>query len=140
MKKPTSVLFLFLLLILGSCEQTPEETVARVAQSFAEAYYNLEYEKAVVLATPESASPIIFRASNVTEEHINLLRIHGKAKVTVLDTALGEYGITARVKCKVENYIHPDFLLETTNVIAEQEEVYTLIKTDSGWLVDLKQQ
>lgn len=139
MKLIVSFILLTSLFFLNSCKQAPEEQAATVAKSFAESFYNMDYNKALNYCTTQSAVVISFFASNISQENIDLLKNHGKAKIEVLETVLGEYGVSAKVKCKVSNFVKLNFLEETAFIEEEKEETFNMIKSGNDWFVDFKQ-
>lgn len=136
MEKTVYILIILYLVSFSACKQAPEEQAADIASSFAEAFYNLDYEKALKLSTAQSATAISFFASNINQNYIEMLKNYGKAKVEVIETNIGEYGLTAKVKCKIINCMKPNFMEETAYIEKEKEETFHLIKSGKDWFVD----
>lgn len=132
--------FLSILLCLtfcSSCEHTPEQEVENVAKEFVEALYNLDYDKAQKYCTSQSSAIISFLASNVSEEHLSMVKRAGKAQVNVLRTDIDEDGTTATVICRIANYLKLNLLDNRSHIDKETEKEIDLIKEKGKWLVDI---
>ncbi len=56
---------------LNNVSSQDEDPLETVAEDFASALYNWQYEKALQMATPESAKWLQMAASQITEDDIN---------------------------------------------------------------------
>lgn len=128
---------LLCLAICFSCKSTPEQEVGNVAKEFVDALYNLDYEKAQSYCTSESSAIISFFASNISEEHLSMVRKAGKAQVDIMNVNISEDETTATVLCKVTNYLKLSLLDNQSRIDEETEKEIDLIKEKDKWLVDL---
>lgn len=132
--------FLSILLCLTfcfSCKHTPEQEVENVTKEFVEALYNLDFEKAQKYCTSQSSAIINFLASNVSEEHLSMVKKAGKAQVDILKADINEDGTTATVICRIANYLKLSLLDNQSHIDKETEKEIDLIKEKGKWLVDI---
>lgn len=64
---------LIALLLMGSCSYSEERAIELSAVSFAQKYFNLHYCQALSECTPESEKWVRLKASNITQEDLDIL-------------------------------------------------------------------
>ena len=128
---------LLCLAICFSCKSTPEQEVGNVAKEFVDALYNLDYEKAQSYCTAQSNAIISFFASNISEEHLSMVKKAGKAQIDIINVNICEDETTATVLCRITNYLKLSLLDNQSRIDKETEKEIDLINDNGKWLVDL---
>lgn len=128
---------LFLTLCFSCKHNTPEQEVGNMTKEFVDALYNLNYEKAQTYCTPQSSAIISFLASNISEEHLSMVKKAGKAQVDILKVDINEDETAATVLCKITNYLKLSLLDNQSCIDKEIEKEIDLIKDKGKWVVDL---
>lgn len=133
------LVILGLLLIVTACSRTPEQQIDMVVRDFAEALYNLDYEKAQGLCTPQSALIISLLASNISSKNFEQIKKAGRAKVEISSISINDGRTEATVKCKISNYLKLDIFNDNSFIEKEAEETFYLVKDENNqkWLVEL---
>lgn len=131
------LLLLLPIFLLQSCTQTLDEKEAcEVAQKFAERYYNLEVRKAKRYCVREMYPIMDFRASNIAQCDIEMVRNAGPAAVRVLDCDMDVENRTSYVEIEVSNFLRVDYINDSLSIIpCDTMEVIIVKDTDDHWLV-----
>lgn len=132
--------FLCLLtLLLGGCQLTGGDgqgAADKVLQSWAEAYFNYDYEEALELMAPESGKWIHFAASNITEKDVEALQQKAKdASVTILNNHVAETDTLTVATIEVTDFYEHSDLLGEGKIVDKATFHITLVKRDGRWMV-----
>lgn len=84
------------------------DKAGRTATEFTEAYFNFNFAKARELTTPETAKWIIFAASNVTEEDIEVLNTRSEGTIVTLTDCEELNDTTCEAVLAVDNFMTID--------------------------------
>lgn len=138
MQRHSSLLCALLLLLLAACRpSTTESQVCQAAETFAGAYFNYDFAKALKTSTPESAQWLRFAASNIYEADIEVLRAMesgAEVQAAEVETLSSD---EATVAVTVDNYMQRDTLGHPGHVVSGQTYCLRLVKRGETWLVDL---
>lgn len=137
MKMPNKILLLFFVLIMISCNHTPQNKAAQTALNFYKAMYSLKLNEAKQYCTPEATKLVDFIASNIKETDFIKLKEAGDPEISVVESNINPGDSTATVKLKVSNYIQLNLLTGKSTIEKEKEDEVDLVKINDKWLVDL---
>ena len=130
------LLSLLATIFLLSCSKDDSSNVESVAQSFATKYFNWDYAGCMQYVAGESAEYMKFRATNVTDGDIELLRsMDAGAEVEVKDCDFADGDSTAQVTVKVTNFCYADTIGRPAKLCEEAEAVLQLVKRNEKWQV-----
>lgn len=103
-------LFISLMVIIGcNSSDNNSDKIGKMAQSWAEAYFNFDFDKVQALTTTDSHKWIYRAASNITEQDISVIRSQEYASTaTVLDVDLSEDGTQAMVSIEMKDVLVAD--------------------------------
>lgn len=130
---------LFMTFLMAGClvqddhgKSAAEESLA----SWANAYFNFDYEKALKMMTPESGQWLRFAASNITQQDIDFIKQHEEhTQVEVLNSQIVEGDSLCNAYIRVSNFIQLGNTAEDNLVIDKDEFLIQLVKRDGDWLV-----
>lgn len=132
------IAFLLSVTALTACTDnmsSQQEKAGRTATSFAEAYFNYDFKKAIELTTPETTKWIRFAASNISEEDLNELnnRTEG-ASVTLTGCELLN-DTTCEAVLEIGNYLTADSIGRP--IVSRHDGVFrlTVIQRDGQWKI-----
>ena len=125
--------------VLSGChDRTPDEDPTLVADSFAEAYFNYDFSKALGYCTPESGRWIRFAASNIYAADVEALRgMASGATVEIDDVDDGDTDSTAVATVNVDGYLQRDTIGRPGRVMGAQTYRLPLVRRDGKWQVNL---
>ncbi len=137
MKKVNDISLLLLVCFLMACNSIPQQKAEDTAVDFSKAMYNLQFEDAKTMCTPNTSAILSFIASNLKEENIEMLKKAGEAKISVIESTLNPGDSTATVTLKVSNYLQLNMMSGKSTIEKEKEETIDLVKVNDKWLVDM---
>lgn len=143
MKIQHGKLYLMALFMFFSCKQEKQEIIVEQAASkFCEYFYNLNYPAAKALATPSSANLFKLLASNVRQEHLDMLHAQTPAGVSVVASSIDSNGENALVICQISNAFTIDVITGKAQTAELLVDTLHLTKEDNKWLIrkDIQQQ
>ena len=128
-------------LFITSCDDNKEKhetPLEEQVDSFANAYFNWQFYKAIKYVTPESEKWIKYAASQVHTADLKLINAQEeKAHVEIQD--IEQEDSTAKIKINVSNYMRMDTIGKAGRMIDEAQ--FTLFAkyqtTDKKWLIHL---
>lgn len=122
---------------LFGCDSGQGE-VEKSAQAFADCYYNLRYKEALGLVTESSKRRILFAASNVSEEDIDVFNGRDADASCHIDDVEVEGDTAARVDMTVRNVLAMDSIGVPATIKDQIKVTIKLERKGKKWLVDLK--
>ena len=134
-----SLLFIIPILLL-SCEHVGSEREARDdVDSFATAYYNWQFQKAVKYCTRTSEPWLHFAATNVHQADIDILRTQDEgASHEIKDFKIID-DTTAQAFIEVHNYLRMDTIGKAGDMMKKGMFIIKMRYNNKKWLVDLNQ-
>lgn len=132
--------FVFLqitLIICISCGRSTENEVKSSTINFARAFYSLNFQEAKKYCISGTSPEFDYYVSNITQESIDALKKAGEVQVEILDININNESLSARVKCRVTNYLKINPIEGTSIVEKQSEKIYNLKKSGKDWLIDL---
>ena len=133
------IIFVTLMLLsLGACSSGKEGDVRAATDSFAVAYFNWQFPKAVEYTTPQSHRWLSFAASQVSQDDVDTLKAmeHG-AECEIEDISLNHNDSEASVIITVRNFIAMDTIGAAPHLTREAKFALSLVYADNKWKVDL---
>lgn len=140
MKQIHISIFLFvcaLLVDFSSCGQDNEEELHETADSFAVAYFNYQFVKAVKYATPESRQWLSYIASQVSQEDVDSLRNMEQGAECETGHIAANDSI-ATVEVSVRNFMDMDSIGKGPHMVEQARFRLPLVYRNNKWMVDLK--
>jgi hypothetical protein len=135
-KQTLTILFFLFAMVCMSCKDSEYNKIEKAADSFAINYYNWNYLKCSQFVTHESQKYLKFKASNVTDEDIKLLRsMSDGAKVEIENNYSFENDSAVTVKMKVYNFCYADTIGHPSKVYDYAEATLLLLKRSNKWKV-----
>ncbi len=137
-----SFLTIVCLLIFYSCtehyESEDEEKIISTTDSFATHFFNYNLKEAMPFCTPESEKWIRYKASNIFQEDIDVLRNQDEGATHKTDDITYVNDTSAIVKCHVYNVMKTDTIGKPGRI--SEHEIYNinLVKRDDKWLVKME--
>ena len=107
------------------------------ARTFAEAYYNYDFERALRLATPESAKWLRFASSNVTSQDVDLYNSQTVPASADVEDFLSVDDSTMVVVLSVHHFVQKDTIGKEPAVINEARCSLTVVTRDGRQLVKM---
>ena len=132
----------FLSFLMVSCQLYDENgthDAKKALTSWANAYFNFDYEKAMQYMTPESERWIRFAASNITEQDIDFIKSHNpQTQVQVLNSQLAESDTICKANIRVSNFIQLGFSTQDNQIIEHTDFQCQVVKRNGDWLVRME--
>ena len=127
------------LLLATACQemrQTEDEAANSQALAFAQAYFNLDFERAARLATPESRKWLSFAASNLEQRDLDLWNAQAEPAVAEIGGTTEWVDDTTRtVAITVKDFLQLDTIGQEANMVDEAAFRLTTVKREGKWLV-----
>jgi len=122
-------------MLFGCGNYRSERRLKTVADSFALTWFNWQYSKSIRFCTDSAQRHVIFMASNVNEEDVELLR--NKECDAVVERKEIEYvnDSTAIAFYDVSDFLHPDTIGKAAQKIDKAEAELTLKRVENTWKV-----
>lgn len=130
------VLFAGVLLML-SCSYSEEKDIEQSVVGFAQNYFNLRYQKALDACTPESEKWIRFKATNITQEDVdvyNSKRDTAECDVESIDLD----GDKATAVVEVRQFLNCDSIGKPATICPNAKFRFELKKQGEKWMVDVQ--
>lgn len=130
------VLFAGVLLML-SCSYSEEKDIEQSVVGFAQNYFNLRYKKALDACTPESEKWVRFKATNITQEDVdvyNSKRDTAECDVESIDLD----GDKATAVVEVCNFLNYDSIGKPATICPNAKFKFELKKQGEKWMVDVQ--
>lgn len=135
-------LLTFLSFLLVGCQLFDEGTpdaAENTVTSWADAYFNYDYEEALKYTTPESEKWIRFAASNITEKDVDFIRQQGnKASAEVQSRQIAEGDTVGTVDIRVSNYVQLGAIGKENKVVNEGIFSIRVVKRSGKWQVRME--
>lgn len=128
---------LIALLLMGSCSYSEEKAIEQSAVSFAQKYFNLHYCQALSECTPESEKWVRLKASNITQEDLDILNTQADSATCTVE--LVEFdGDSATTIVEVCNFLNCDSIGKPGAICSNAKFKLTLKKIGKQWKVDIQ--
>lgn len=137
-------IFIFLIIctfIAGfcSCGSDKEDKLHEAADSFAVAYFNWQFVRAVKYATPESRQWLSYLASQVSQEDVDSLRnMEQGAECEISHINTNNNDSMATVVVNVRNFMDMDSIGKGPHLVEQARFKLPLVYRNDKWKVDLK--
>lgn len=115
-----------------------EESMTNVANSFSEYYFNFRLTEAKRFCTPESAKWLIYMASNISQEDIEILKNQERGASSETISVELQSDTTGTAVCRVENFLKIDTLGRTGMMTDEASYRLNMVKRNGQWLVRME--
>lgn len=115
-----------------------EADITEAADSFAAGYFNLDFAKAKRFCTPESEKWLRFRATNVLQEDIDILKKQQTCATCSVSSVKITSDTTAIVACKVENYLRTDTLGRPGCMTRSGSCTLKAVKRADAWFIKME--
>lgn len=115
-----------------------EEEIALAADSFVLGYFNFNFPKAVRFCTPESEKWLRFRATNVLQEDIDIIKAQQEGATHAINGMEIIDDTTATVECKVFNYLQTDTLGRPGCMRKSGRYTLKAVKRTGKWLIKME--
>lgn len=117
----------------GNSDRDKAETAA---SSFAQAYFNYNFDEAAKFCTQDSRRWLSFAASNIYEADVEVLRnMETGATAEVTDMDFSDEDSTAVATVEVANFMQRDTIGKAGRVIDAAVFALTLVRRDGVWKV-----
>ena len=104
--------------------------------SWADAYFNFNYEKALEYMTPESGRWIRFAASNITEQDVAFIKEQNpQTQIEIVNSQLSEADTVCNANIHVSHFIQLGFSAQDNQVVDGADFQIQLVKRNGNWLV-----
>lgn len=134
-------IFMALTIICTACEGSDKSKweAEDTAQEFAEAYFSYDYGKALLYVTDDSRKWIEFKASNIGEDDINILRDQDRGpSVEITDTDLLDES-NATVSVSVSNFLETDTIGGSARMVDEASfDLRLRLGADGKWRIRME--
>ena len=134
-------IFMALTVICTACGHSGniQSDAEKVAQEFAEAYFNYDFKKATGLVTEESRKWIEFKASNVSMDDIALLREQNRGASVETTNAETQGENMATVTVSVSDFLESDSIAGKGHIVDNATFDLQLEQTAEGvWKVRME--
>ncbi len=124
-------------LLTASCSYREEKAVEQSVVGFAQNYFNLRYQKALNACTPESEKWVRFKATNITQEDVDVYNSkRDTAECDVESIDLDDDKATAIVE--VRNFLNCDSIGKPATICPNAKFKLELKKQGEKWMVDVQ--
>lgn len=124
-------------LLMVSCSYSEEKAAKQSAVSFAQDYFNLRYKQALSVCTPESGKWIRFKATNTTQEDVDVYNAQqDTAECDVESIELNDD--KAIVIVEVRKFLKNDSIGKPSFICPKAKVEIMLKKVSQKWLVDIQ--
>ena len=131
------LVFFISILLMISCSYSEEKDVKQSVVSFAQNYFNLRYKQAISACTPESEKWVCFKATNITQEDIDIYNAYeNSAECRIESIELNDDKATVIVE--VHQFLCCDSIGKPSYICPKAKTQINLIKIGEKWLVDLQ--
>jgi PBP1b-binding outer membrane lipoprotein LpoB len=140
-KKGLNIAIFACVILLTSCigNHRSRHQVEQAADSFAENYFNYQFEEAAKHATKDSERWLRYAASNIHKADVEMLRSQDEgASVDVENVTLGDGDSTAIATIKVHNYMRLDTIGNAGRMINEDRFLLNMMKEEGKWKIKME--
>lgn len=124
-------------LLTASCSYREEKAVEQSVVGFVQNYFNLRYQKALNACTPESEKWVRFKATNITQEDVDVYNSkRDTAECDVESIDLDDDKATAIVE--VRNFLNCDSIGKPATICPNAKFRFELKKQGEKWMVDVQ--
>lgn len=124
-------------LLTASCSYREEKAIEQSVVGFAQNYFNLRYHKALNACTPESEKWVRFKATNITQEDVDVYNSkRDTAECDVESIDLDDDKATAIVE--VRNFLNCDSIGKPATICPNAKFKLELKKQGEKWMVDVQ--
>lgn len=124
-------------LLTASCSYSEEKAIEQSVVGFAQNYFNLRYQKAINACTPESEKWVRFKATNITQEDVDVYNSkRDTAECDVESIDLDDDKATAIVE--VRNFLNCDSIGKPATICPNAKFKLELKKQGEKWMVDVQ--
>ena len=135
----TFALFIFFYIPLAGCHNGSEDQLEETADSFAEAYFNWQFAKAVPHVTDSSVIWLQYASSQVDQEDIDSLRAMSEGATCELsDVDYGDDDTTAVVTMQVKHFLAMDSIGTSRHVVEAGVFALPMVYQNEKWKVSLR--
>ena len=125
------------ILLTASCSYREEKAIEQSVVGFAQNYFNLRYQKALNACTPESEKWVRFKATNITQEDVDVYNSkRDTAECDVESIDLDDDKATAIVE--VRNFLNCDSIGKPATICPNAKFKLELKKQGEKWMVDVQ--
>lgn len=133
------IIILFIAQLQSSCgnkTKSDEEIIATTADSFATAFYNFNYKKALALCDSDSQKNIYFIAGSLSEKDMNIIRqTTQRPTIDVTDVNFNDEDSTATVNLTIKDFFKKDSIGVSGHFIEKATYILPLEKDNGRWVV-----
>lgn len=138
-RKTTAYIFAFMGLfvsLLLSCSDKDANTVEERALAFAQNYFNLRYKQSLTLCTENAKKWIVFRATNITQEDVDVINAQTDTAECEIDDVELNDETTADVKMTIKNVLVCDSIGKRGSIKEKIKKTLKMKKVSGNWYVD----
>ena len=132
----------FLSFLMISChvyDKNGTHAAEKTLTTWAEAYFNFDYEKALKYTTSEGEQWIRFAASNITEEDVSFIKKQNpQTQIDILNSQLTEGDTVCNANIRVSHFIQLGLSPQDNRVIDHADFQVQLVKRGDEWLVRME--
>lgn len=122
----------------GESREKDEEQIQEVAEGFASAFFNMDFDRAASFCAPESFPWVRFKASNITEKDLEVYNREQRMAKARLDRLTFSSDTTAAATCQVAHVLLTDSLERQAIMVPERTFRIPLVKRDGKWLIRME--
>lgn len=140
-KKGLNIAIFVGVILLTSCigNHRSKRQAEQAADSFAENYFNYQFEEAAEHATKDSERWLRYAASNIHKADVEVLRSQDEgASADVEDITLGDGDSTAIATVNVHNYRRLDTIGNAGRMIDEARFQLNMMKEEGKWKIRME--
>lgn len=126
---------LFVSLLL-SCSDKDANTAEERALAFAQNYFNLRYKQSLTLCTENAKKWIVFRATNITQEDVDVINAQTDTAECEIDDVELNDETTADVKMTIKNVLVCDSIGKRGSIKEKIKKTLKMKKVSGNWYVD----
>lgn len=131
-KQPISLLLIAISMLLTACNDPDGSQLETTVDNFSKYYFNWQYAKCLPLVTPESHRFLKFKATNVTDDDIQLLRsMQEGASVEREDELFADNDSAVNVKLRLHNVAYADTIGRKARIYEDAEAELLLVRKGS---------
>lgn len=142
MKIYLPILFFAIVAVSFSCTgetgREDEDSITELTDSFGYNYFNLKFSKALPYCTSESEKWLRFRATNVLQEDIDILRQQAEGATCRTKDVNVISDTSATVTCEVSNFLRSDTLGRPGSITKEGLYTFHAVKRDGKWSIKME--
>ena len=129
---------IIIMTVCNSCGHSDimgNDEVKDVVDSFAVAYFNFHYDKAIKYVTNPSARWIHFSASNVTQKDINILKSKEYDASIEIKDMTNDGDSLYHVSVMVCNYLPANIISKQEHIVDKDTYIFDTVKEHGKWKI-----